>query len=116
MKQIKSLFLSLGMLALVAYRYRRQLLTFALRLPPPRYKVAVERGLRVPMRDGIRLASDHYYPLGRGSFPTILIRSPYGRDAASSGFGLWLAFFGQRFAERGYHVLIQDTRGCFDSE
>ena len=22
----------------------------------------------------------------------------------------------QRFAERGYHVIVQDVRGCFDSE
>jgi uncharacterized protein len=116
MKQFKNLMLFLGMFVLVSHRNRRKLLTRALRLPPAKYKVAVDAGLRIPMRDGVYLVGDHYCPLSPESFPTILIRSPYGRNAASGGFGLLLAFFGKRFAERGYHVLIQDTRGRFDSE
>src|SRR5690349_19931296 len=116
MKQIKNLFLFLGMLAVVSYRYRRQLFKVGMRLPPAKYKVGVERDLYATMRDGVRLAADHYYPVSSGDFPTILIRSRDGRNTASGGFGLLLEFFGQRFAERGYHVVIQDTRGRFDSE
>ena len=33
----------------------------------------------VPMRDGIRLATDVYLPDGAGPFPVIMERTPYGR-------------------------------------
>jgi len=78
-------------------------------LPAARNKVAVERDLQVPMPDGTVLLADHYAPVGSGPFPTILVRSPYGR----SGFYGLIA--GRLFAERGYHVLIQSCRGTFGS-
>ena len=95
-----------------AYRRRRSLIARWLALPPPRFPVEVERGLTVPTFDGNSLAADHYYPVGGASspsFPTILIRTPYGRRLASP-------FYARRFAERGYHVLVQDVRGRFGSE
>ncbi|MDX2078711.1 MAG: CocE/NonD family hydrolase, partial [bacterium] len=49
-------------------------------------------------------------------FPTILIRTPYGRNHLNSNFGWYMEFVGNRFAERGYHVIIQDVRGRFESE
>ena len=67
------------------------------------------------MRDGVNLSADHYAPATPLDVPTILIRSPYGRNNRHSLFGVLLEFFGHRFAERGYHVLVQDTRGRFDS-
>lgn len=60
------------------------------------------------MPDGIRLYCDHYNPSGEEPFPTILIRTPYGRRA--------IAIFARCFAEHGYHVIVQDVRGRFDSE
>lgn len=62
----------------------------------------------VPMRDGVRLATDVYLPEGRGPFPTILIRTPYNKNA--------LAFIGEDGKRRGYAMVIQDTRGRFASE
>ena len=97
--------------------FHRQLIARLLRLPPAQHAVAVERNLRVPTPDGIALATDHYFPKAAGSFPTILIRTPYGRGPSAGPSGVLLSVFpGQRFAERGYHVVIQDTRGRYDSE
>jgi len=109
----KLLLLTLAALGSAAvYWRRRSLLARWLALPPPRFPVGVERGLHVPAFDGIALAADHYYPAAGAqvtAFPTILIRTPYGRRLTSP-------FYARRFAERGYHVLVQDVRGCFGSE
>lgn len=72
--------------------------------PPPPAKQTV----MVLMRDGTRLATDLFLPAGAGPFPTILIRTPYNKDA---GAGL-----GAEGVRRGYAVVIQDTRGRFASE
>jgi len=115
-KRLRNIVLLLGMFLLLAYRFRRQAFARALRLPAVKYKGGVETGLRLTMRDGIRLATDHYYPIGSGNFPTVLIRSPYGRGRTAGAFGVYLAFVAERFTERGYHVIVQDTRGRFESE
>src|SRR5215203_1863412 len=98
-----------GLTTLGLYHYRRRLLSRLLGLPPALHDVAVERGLRVPIPDGVELVADRYRPRAPGRFPTILVRTPYGRKA--SGF-----FVSHRMAERGYNVLVQDVRGRFDSE
>jgi uncharacterized protein len=98
-----------GLTTLGVYRYRRGLVSRLLGLPPALHDVAVERGLRIPMPDGVELVADRYRPRQPGGFPTILVRTPYGRKA----FGF---FVSQRMAERGYNVLVQDVRGRFDSE
>jgi putative CocE/NonD family hydrolase len=115
LKRFYNAILMLTVIGLVIWRYHRQWLAYLLKLDPPRYRVTVERGIRIPMRDGVLLSADHYAPTTPLRVPALLIRSPYGRNAGHSLFGLLLEFFGHRFAERGYHVLIQDTRGRFDS-
>ncbi len=61
------------------------------------------------MSDGIRLVADHYAPRSEGRFPTILIRTPYGRQ--------WMPhLYARLFAQRGYHVIVQDVRGRFASQ
>jgi len=109
---------ALAMVGLGIYGARRSILARLLRLPPPRNGVGVERDIPVPMPDGVRLLSDHYYPQAPGDYPTILIRTPYGRGREGSlGTGYPLAELpAQRFAERGYHVVVQGARGCLDSE
>jgi uncharacterized protein len=81
----------------------------AWRLPPKRNQVLLTRGIEVPMRDGVVLVADHYAPVTAGPRPTVLMRCPYGRGPQ---FGLMIA---QPYAERGYHVLLQSTRGTFGS-
>jgi putative CocE/NonD family hydrolase len=83
------------------------------------YWVGVRRRVAVPMPDGVILRADHYYPRsrgGRGKFPTILIRSPYGRGSDLPWPIDWLAGIMGRFAAaHGYHIVVQTARGCLDS-
>jgi hypothetical protein len=100
-----------------AYKTRRQWIGRTLNLPPARYEVGVETHLRVPMPDGLSLEAEHYYPLAEGSFPTILIRTPYGLSTDNDRLNTAVTNFPvQRFVERGYHVVQQSVRGRFGSE
>ncbi len=72
------------------------------------YRVTIENGARAKMRDGVALAADIYRPQADGKFPVLLQRTPYNR-AGSAGEA-------SRLASQGYVVIIQDTRGRFDSE
>jgi len=72
------------------------------------YPVTVEHGVRARMRDGVVLAADVYRPDTEGQFPTLLQRTPYDRRGSASQ--------AQQLAAAGYVVVLQDTRGRFDSE
>ncbi len=72
------------------------------------YAVQVEPGVHVKLRDGIQLVADIYRPIADGRFPVLLQRTPYNRAGESA-----MAHF---LASNGYVVVIQDTRGRFDSE
>lgn len=102
------------------YIKRRELLAFFAKLPPVQYKVRAVRNFPIITRDGLKLMTDLYTPEYQGmngtTFPTILIRSPYGRGYDNAPASLGLAFAAERFAERGYNVVVQTTRGQFDSE
>src|SRR5579871_5163261 len=81
----------------------------------PKFEVAVQRDVWVPMRDGVKLATDIYLPAANGSavrekFPTILQRTPYDKQGTGD------VAIGKYLAARGYAVVIQDTRGRFKSE
>lgn len=41
--------------------------------------LASRQEVKVPMRDGVRLATDLYFPSGSGPFPTLAVRSPYNK-------------------------------------
>lgn len=99
----------------MAYLFRRYVYAYLLKLPLPRNRVNVECGVRITMPDSVVLVADLYRPLGQGKYPAILMRSPYGRSGEYSVFGHLQAFFAQRFAERGYGVIVQDVRGRFGS-
>ncbi|WP_424872030.1 CocE/NonD family hydrolase [Streptomyces sp. SAI-229] len=75
------------------------------RLPAKRHKAGWEPGLVVPAADGSPLITDHYFPRARGDFPTLLVRSPYGRGLP------WSPQYGLLFAEQGFHVVLQSCRG-----
>lgn len=101
---------------IVACGLRKNLLGLWFELPRPLNQVRVKRALMVPGQDGVGLCSDHYYPVTKANCPTILIRSPYGRNTKSGPFGMLTEFCAYRFAERGYNVVVQDVRGRFDSK
>ncbi|GAU66520.1 hydrolase [Streptomyces sp. NBRC 110611] len=75
------------------------------RMPAKRYDVGWEPGLVVPAADGSPLITDHYFPCAEGDFPTLLVRSPYGRGLP------WSPMYGVLFAEQGFHVVLQSCRG-----
>ncbi|SCX50580.1 hypothetical protein SAMN03159343_2435 [Klenkia marina] len=77
-------------------------------LPPATTRYTVERGLRVPVRDGVELVADRYVPTGR-VLGTLLVRGPYGRAFPFS------FFFATAFAARGYQVVLQSVRGTYGS-
>lgn len=97
----------LALVIIILYLCRRFLIARLFGLPPPHNKVSVTKDIKVTMPDGVELMTDHYAPEGEGFFPTVLVRTPYGKSG--------LSIFVYRFAERGYHVIIQDVRGRFDS-
>ena len=79
------------------------------------YDVICRSNVMIPMRDGVRMATDIYIPaLGEtivsGKFPTILERTPYDKAGAGNVTN------GTYFARRGYICAIQDVRGRFASE
>lgn len=63
----------------------------------------------VPMRDGIRLATDVYLPAGvEGPVPAVFARGPYGKALGS--------LVAPKVTRNGYAFVIQDMRGRFASE
>src|SRR5215471_2184206 len=73
--------------------------------------VVIERNVMVPMRDGVRLATDIYRPDKPGRFPVLLQRLPYGKQILERVF-----LDPTQTAQHDYVVLAQDSRGRFDSE
>jgi putative CocE/NonD family hydrolase len=61
------------------------------------------------MRDGVNLLADHYAPMTSSPAGTLLLRGPYARDALPTKVTIGL------YASRGYHVVLQSTRGSFGS-
>ena len=83
--------------------------TFAEELSQPVYDVIEELDVKVEMRDGILLSANIYRPDAEGRFPALLIRSPYGNGGSGQkGLQFW--------ASRGYVIVVQDTRGRYESE
>jgi len=71
--------------------------------------VFVERDVESKMRDGVILRADVYRPNTSAPLPVLLQRTPYGKGFSSTTFALMAA-------ERGYAVVIQDTRGRWASD
>ncbi len=77
------------------------------RISQPTHEVIEERGVGIPMRDGLKLATDIYRPKSDAPAPVILIRTPYKKEMSELD--------GRFYARRGYVVAIQDVRGRFAS-
>jgi putative CocE/NonD family hydrolase len=80
-------------------------------LSQPALKTRFVEKVKIPMRDKARLVADIVFPEGEGKYPTILIRTPYGRRVVTD----WIKR-GEFFAARGYAVVVQAVRGREDSE
>ncbi len=81
--------------------------------PAARYAVRVEKSMMMPMRDGVRLSTDLYFPENdEPSWPVILLRTPYSK----TGFGGRMQHLADMMAAQGYVVAVQDKRGRYESE
>lgn len=77
------------------------------------YEVILQKSVMIPMRDGVKLATDIYFPARdgkpvEGKFPVIMERTPYGKEGSH--------FWANYFVPKGYIAVAQDTRGRFESE
>jgi predicted acyl esterase len=77
------------------------LLATCVGLGAPNPAMRVERNVWVPMRDGIRLVANVFRPVESGSYPVLVMRTPYGRQ----GDGKAAAY-----VEAGYIVVLQEDR------
>ncbi len=71
-------------------------------------RVIIEYNVRTRMRDGVSLVADIYRPAKPGKFPVLLVRTPYDRKGE--------ARMAYDLAAHDYLVVLQDTRGRYDSE
>src|SRR5690348_16964015 len=73
--------------------------------PEKRYEAGAPHTVMVPMRDGVKLATDVYLPnaggaAAEGKFPVIMERTPYNKDAAVTA--------ARELVPHGYAVVVQD--------
>jgi len=92
-------------------------------VPEPKYEIRLQKSVMVPMRDGVRLSTDLYFPEGAPRpLPVILIRTPYNkkllRPGKPVGYYSWKGSDVRvlLFAGQGYAVAVQDLRGRYESE
>ena len=77
----------------------------------------IDQKVMIPMRDGVRLATDIYRPKGPGKFPVILSRTPYNFNSWVDGKMTSRTFEQAMDAvKRGYVFVVQNERGRFFSE
>ncbi|MCE7987450.1 MAG: CocE/NonD family hydrolase [Caldilinea sp. CFX5] len=77
-------------------------------IEPARYEVVIERGIRIPMRDGIELAAILWRPKEQGIYPALVERAPHRLEDRTGPPG-------EYYAARGYAVLGVGLRGCSGS-
>jgi putative CocE/NonD family hydrolase len=88
---------------------RVALLLLALVIPIGACHAAVEvETVMVPMRDGVKLATDIYRDSTTTKAPVVLMRTPYNKAGGKAA--------AERFAAAGYIAIVQDCRGKFASE
>ena len=85
----------------------------------PSNNVIVEKDVRVPMRDGAILRGDVYRPVDSleagAAVPGVVTRTPYDKELSGAGLVAVMPN-ALKMAERGYAVLVCDTRGRYASE
>jgi uncharacterized protein len=74
------------------------------------FAVIAQNGVSMKTRDGVTLYSDIYRPKADGTFPVILMRTPYDKSVS------WAAAPAYQIATHGYVVIVQDVRGRYTSE
>ncbi|MBO0793019.1 MAG: CocE/NonD family hydrolase, partial [Ktedonobacteraceae bacterium] len=85
--------------------------------------IIIEENIMVPMRDGVKLATDVYRPAREGKWPVLVTRLPYNKSMRLPFPGgedkrlfVEMILDSERVIEAGYVIVAQDTRGRFASE
>jgi len=77
----------------------------------------IEQKIMMPMRDGVRLATDVYRPKSDGRFPIIFSKTPYNFNSWGDGELKQNSYQAALDAvKRGYAYVVQNERGKFFSE
>src|SRR5210317_212977 len=104
---ILSALVFLGANPILAQNYREQLEEIAI----------IDQKVMMPMRDGVRLATDIYRPKTEGEVPIIFSRTPYNfnswRDGKFSSRTMETAY---EMVSKGYAYVVQNERGRYFSE
>lgn len=76
----------------------------------------IDQKVMMPMRDGIRLATDIYRPKGDKPVPVIFSRTPYNFNGWNDGEPRGNYSAAYEAVSRGYAYIVQNERGRFFSE
>ncbi len=77
----------------------------------------IDQKVMMPMRDGIRLATDIYRPKGNAKVPVVFSRTPYDFNTWGNGeMHTWTLESAYEAVQRGYAYVVQNERGRFFSE
>jgi putative CocE/NonD family hydrolase len=75
--------------------------------------ILIEKNVMVPMRDGVKLATDVYRPVEAAPLPVLLARTPYDKEHIVAGVDTFSVL---RAVQAGYVIVAQDVRGRYASE
>jgi putative CocE/NonD family hydrolase len=105
--------IAVGVAIWAMYQVAPALLTRVFNVRRPEYAVRIDRGVAFTTSDGITLVADVYRPVrGGATTPTILVRVPLSKTIINA---LFATVVGRFWAEHGYTVVIQGTRGRYGS-
>jgi putative CocE/NonD family hydrolase len=79
---------------------------------PATHEVVRDANVPIEMSDGVVLRAHVDRPDAPGRFPTLIVQTPYNKDA---GIGAFLAGSSRFFVTRGYAVVTVDVRGTGSS-
>ena len=101
-----------GVITWAAFQLAPTILAKTLHARDAQYAVRSERSVSFTTADGTILAADVFHPQRAKNAPIILVRIPYSKVFINSLFG---NVVGRFWAERGYTVVLQGTRGRYES-
>src|SRR5689334_4717931 len=71
-------------------------------------EIVIEHDVAAPMRDGTILRADVYRPASGGTYPVLVLRTPYGKHGLKQKL--------VNYAKASYIVVGQDARGRYKSD
>jgi len=96
----------------IAWQLFPSIVAHQLGLRPAVYAVRLQQHVQLLLTDGVTLNADVFHPVHCDRTPTILIRIPLSVSLKNS---FYENLMGRLWAERGYTVVVQGTRGRFGS-